>query len=337
MFEGLEKRVKKNSKGGEVVSYWKDGEMVYKSCSKCGEIKRVEEFSKDKSKTYGLSIRCKVCDSEKCKKWNRKNKEHIKECNTKYYQEHKEYFKERSKLQNEKLKEWRESQPEYIEKKRKQEEERIEKARIKAEEKARIAEEKAKEKANKWIKTPLEIAIEKEKRRKAQREQYQLNKGKEKKKRDQKNEVERKRAISLMEKFDPLIKELNLNAYGYIYLFTNIKTGHHYVGQTKLPLDVRYQKEIIKAWIKDRKKFKSQKFKDELIEEDFKVTEMLAVGCCQYHLDKLEVYFIDKYDSYNNGYNNQDGNYRTNDGIEEFKQILEENDLQFIDDRLTRK
>jgi hypothetical protein len=336
LFEGLEKRVKKNNRGGETISYWKDGVMVYKSCNKCREIKKVEEFSKDKSKAYELSIRCKVCDSEKCKKWNKKNKEHVKECNTKYYQEHKEYFKDWSKKQNEKLKAERESNPAYIEKKRKQEEERIEKARIKAEE----AEEKARlreiAKANR-VKTPLEIAAAKERERIENRKRYQLNKEKEKEKRDQKNAIERKRAINLMEKFDPLIKELNLNAYGYIYLFTNIKTGHHYVGQTKLPLDVRYQKEIIKAWIKDRKKFKSQKFKEELIEENFKVTEMLAVGCCQYHLDKLEVYFIDKYDSYNNGYNNQDGNYRTNDGIEEFKQILEENNLQFIDDRLTRK
>ena len=330
MFEGLEKRVKKNNKGGEAISYWKDGVMVYKSCSKCGEIKEVGCFEK---KTGKYRSECRECRREEKRQYYKKNIEKTRERNTKYYQEHKEYWVERNKKQTEE----RRSSPTYIEKKRKQEEERIEKARIKAEEKARIAEEKAKEKANKWIKTPLEIAIEKEKRRKAQREQYQLNKGKEKKKRDQKNEVERKRAISLMEKFDPLIKELNLNAYGYIYLFTNIKTGHHYVGQTKLPLDVRYQKEIIKAWIKDRKKFKSQKFKDELIEEDFKVTEMIAVGCCQYHLDKLEVYFIDKYDSFLNGYNNQDGNYRTNDGIEEFKRILEEHNLEFTGSELIKK
>jgi hypothetical protein len=327
LFEGLEKRVRKNSKGGEVISYWKDGVMVYKSCSRCGEIKEIGCFEKNGKR---LRSECKSCRSEYKKRFNEKYPEKRKEHNKMYYQEHKGYFKDWSKKQNEKLKAERESNPAYIEKKRKQEEERIEKARIKAE-------EKAKAKANKWIKTPLEIAVTKERYKKTRREQYQLNKEKEKEKRDQKNAIERKRAINLMEKFDPLIKELNLNAYGYIYLFTNIKTGHHYVGQTKLPLDVRYQKEIIKAWIKDRKKFKSQKFKEELIEENFKVTEMLAVGCCQYHLDKLEVYFIDKYDSYNNGYNNQDGNYRTNDGIEEFKQILEENNLQFIDDRLIRK
>ena len=104
MFEGLEKRVRKNNRGGEVISYWKDGVMVYKSCNKCGEIKKVEEFFKDKSKAYELSSRCKVCDSEKCKKWNRKNKEHVKECNTKYYQEHKEYWVERNKKQTEERK-----------------------------------------------------------------------------------------------------------------------------------------------------------------------------------------------------------------------------------------
>ena len=40
-FEELEERV--NNRGG--VSYWKDGVMIYKKCTKCGELKTIEEFN----------------------------------------------------------------------------------------------------------------------------------------------------------------------------------------------------------------------------------------------------------------------------------------------------
>ena len=55
---------------------------------------------------------------------------------------------------------------------------------------------------------------------------------------------------------------------------------------------------------------------------------------CQYHLDKLEAYYIDKYGSYNNGYNNNSGHHKTDDYIEEFNQILLEHNLEFVDGKL---
>ena len=125
--------------------------------------------------------------------------------------------------------------------------------------------------------------------------------------------------------------------YGYIYKFENIKTGHVYIGQTIQPLDWRYGSNVIKSWIKERKENQNQKFLDELIEEDIKLIEMLDVACCEYHLDKLEAYYINKYDSCNNGYNNQPGNHNTDDGKGEFEQILAHNNLQFIDGKLTKK
>ena len=66
------------------------------------------------------------------------------------------------------------------------------------------------------------------------------------------------------------------------------------------------------------------------------VTETLDVAFCQYHLDKLEAYYIDKYDSFLNGYNNNAGNHDTDDGIEEFNRILLENNLEFIDGKLVK-
>ena len=119
-------------------------------------------------------------------------------------------------------------------------------------------------------------------------------------------------------------------------MFENIKTDHIYIGQTIRPLSRRYKSNIIKGWIEDRLAKNNQKFTEELIEEDFIVTELFDIAFCQYHLDKLEAYYIDKYDSYNNGYNNNAGHHDTDDGIEEFNQILKENNLQFINGQLLR-
>ena len=80
----------------------------------------------------------------------------------------------------------------------------------------------------------------------------------------------------------------------------------------------------------------NQKFKEELIEEDIVVTEILDVAFCQYHLDKLESYYINKYDSCNNGYNNHLGNHNTTDGLDEFNEILKTYNLQYIDGKIIK-
>ena len=67
------------------------------------------------------------------------------------------------------------------------------------------------------------------------------------------------------------------------------------------------------------------------------MTEVLDVGCCQYHLDKLEVYYINKYDSCDNGYNNEYGNHITDDGLEEFVEILQQYNIEFIDGEIKEK
>jgi hypothetical protein len=67
------------------------------------------------------------------------------------------------------------------------------------------------------------------------------------------------------------------------------------------------------------------------------VTELFDVGCCEYHLNVLEAYWINHYDSYNNGYNNTAGNHITDDGLEEFIEILEQHNLEFIDGQIVKK
>ena len=141
----------------------------------------------------------------------------------------------------------------------------------------------------------------------------------------------------MVEQINPIFKELKIPVYGTIYKITNTKTGHIYIGQTITSLKHRYNNDIIKGWIKERKEKQSQKFLNELIEEDFIVTELFDVACCQYHLDKLEAYWINYYDSYNNGYNNNAGLHITDDGIEEFNQILSTHNLEYKDGKIIKK
>ena len=44
MFETAEKRVNKSGS----ISYWKDGILIGKRCTKCGEDKEITDFSKKK-------------------------------------------------------------------------------------------------------------------------------------------------------------------------------------------------------------------------------------------------------------------------------------------------
>ena len=77
-----------------------------KRCSKCGEVKSVEDFGKAKTAKDGLSSQCKECQKEYGKKYRENNKEHCAEYNKKYYEENKEKC-------NESMKKYREENKEY--------------------------------------------------------------------------------------------------------------------------------------------------------------------------------------------------------------------------------
>ena len=49
----LEKKIKKGT-----ISYWKDGEIELKQCTKCKEIKLIERFSR---RGNGYTNKCKEC------------------------------------------------------------------------------------------------------------------------------------------------------------------------------------------------------------------------------------------------------------------------------------
>ena len=320
----LEKKVKKGT-----ISYWKDGVMELKQCTKCKEIKLVECFNR---RGNGYVSKCKECEKqyrkdneEHYKQYYKDNKENISEYGKQYYknniervkerhrrydEEHKEelkayrkqYYKENAERHKESCKRWRENNKEHIREYSKQYRKDNE------------------EHMKKYIKQYNENNADKIKE--CHKQRYEANK------------IENMKQIKqLLIETKPFLKDLPI--YGYIYKITH-KNGHCYIGQTIQPLKERYRLGIIKGWIKERLKYDNQKFLDELIEEDFSIIEVLDVGCCKYHLDKLETYYISYYDSCNNGYNIEAGNHNTDDGLEEFEQILKENGLQFIDGKLVK-
>ena len=331
MFEDAEKRIKKGA-----VTYWKNGQIVGRRCTVCGIDKEISKFGfKNKKKGVYCSW-CKECRKEHGKQYREANKEHLKqyrevnkerrkethkqwcEANKEYLKKYNKQYREDNKEHiKEKHKQWYENNPNYDKQWYENNKERVK-------EKGKQWRENNKEHISKRAKRYSELNKESIKER--HKQYYETNK------RDNIIEI-----TQILHQLNPELEGLNIKAYGNIYKITNIKTNRVYVGQTILSLNERYGSNIIKSWIEDRKRKTKQKFLDELEnEEDFILTGVLDIGICKWHLDKLEAYYINKFDSCNNGYNNNAGNHDTNDGIEEFEQILKENNLKFMDGKLIK-
>ena len=79
--------------------------MESKKCTKCGEVKQIDCFSKDKGTKDGYQYKCKSCQ----KKWRQENKEHLIQYGKKYSEENRE-----------RLKQWRDENREGILERKKQ-------------------------------------------------------------------------------------------------------------------------------------------------------------------------------------------------------------------------
>ena len=101
--------------------------------------------------------------------------------------------------------------------------------------------------------------------------------------------------------------------YGIIYLVHNIESNKYYVGQSINSFDIRYKS----GWLYEHSKKDTVKHDLELYgENSFKYTKIFKVAHSQHELDKLEAYYIDYYNSYENGYNETRGNIFTDRGKE---------------------
>lgn len=357
--EGLE--IKINKQYG-TITYWKDGVIIGRKCTMCGEDKEINEFNFLNKKKGVYNPKCKECR----KRYRETNKEHLKEKSKQYYEANKDYRKEYQKQYreankeiikekdkryrevnkerlNERSKQYREANKEHIKQYREANKDKIKeygrqyneinKEFIKERRKRHyeVNKERISERHKQYYGTNKEKLKEKSKQyRKAHKEIVkEYNR--------QYNETIKNNNIEeitkMLYQLNPILSKLNIKAYGSIYKITNIKTGRRYIGQTTKLLKHRYNNDIIKGWVEERKRKTKQKFTEELIENDF-ILETIDYGICQYHLDKLEVMYINQYDSCNNGYNNQLGNHRTDDGIEEFNQILSDHNLEFVDGKL---
>ena len=99
--------------------------------------------------------------------------------------------------------------------------------------------------------------------------------------------------------------------YGIVYLVYNTCSQRYYVGQTTVGFDNRYKN----GWLnehsyKDTVKKDLQKYG----EDSFEYTKIFKVAHNQEELDKLEAYYIEYFDSYENGYNETRGNIFTERG-----------------------
>ena len=80
--------------------------VLVKKCCMCGEIKSSECFYMDKSKSNGLSSRCKECAKETMVQWRKQNPVKLKKGKRQYYQRNKTQLLEKSA-------EWRKNNQDY--------------------------------------------------------------------------------------------------------------------------------------------------------------------------------------------------------------------------------
>ena len=109
---------------------------------------------------------------------------------------------------------------------------------------------------------------------------------------------------------DPQKYDYNPNEgiYGIIYLVHNVKSDKYYIGQTTVGFDNRYQS----GWLNWHSYKDAVKEDLELYgESSFEYTKIFKVAHTQQDLDKLEAYYIDYFNAYDNGYNEKRGNIFT--------------------------
>ena len=137
------------------------------------------------------------------------------------------------------------------------------------------------------------------------------DKGKEYKRKYDKQKVEQSLIeIKAYVEIDPQRYNYNPNEeiYGIVYLVHNVKSDKYYVGQTTNSFDIRYQC----GWLYVHGYKDTVKEDLELYGEDsFEYIKRFKVAHNQQDLDKLEAYYIDYYNAYNNGYNETRGNIFT--------------------------
>ena len=99
--------------------------------------------------------------------------------------------------------------------------------------------------------------------------------------------------------------------YGIIYGVYNTITNRWYIGQTTTSFEVRYHGNFFKYKVSENSEESSKLLVEDIEtygEESFQIHEVIDVAFSEEELDALEVYYIDKYKAYDEGYNSNRGN-----------------------------
>ena len=326
---------------GKIIrNYDNEGNLISKECNVCHEIKPISEFDKNKRGIDGLQLKCKECRKkyyqdnaenfrERQKKYRQDNAESIKEYQKEYYKKnaesikeyqkeyHKEYQKEYYKKNAESIrgrrKEYYKKNAESIRGRRKEYHKKYYKEYYKNNA------ESLKEYQKEYRKDNIESIREYQKEYYKNNAEYQKEYRKEYRK-----EYNTKRIEEALQQIKTEV-EKNPNKYNYIedkeiygiiYLVHNIESDKYYVGQTINSFDIRYPS----GWLYEHDYKDTVKHDLQLYGiNSFKYTKIFKVAYSQYELDKLEAYYINYYDSYENGYNENRGYIFSNRGKEDNK------------------
>lgn len=109
---------------------------------------------------------------------------------------------------------------------------------------------------------------------------------------------------------------------GYIYIIKNTCNNKVYIGQTTLSVEERFKQHLKPSQIK-RCRYKLYKAMEKYGKENFYV-ETLESDVPYDKLDEREIYYINMYDSFHNGYNStQGGDTKTIYKIDDIQEIVE--------------
>ena len=113
--------------------------------------------------------------------------------------------------------------------------------------------------------------------------------------------------------------------YGYIYIIKNKINEKVYIGQTLRSVEERFKQHMKPS--NHKKHYKLYRAMNKYGNDNF-YYEILESNVCEDIIDEREIYWIEKYDSYKNGYNSTPGG----DGRVIFKNI----DINYIVDELKK-
>lgn len=208
-----------------------------------------------------------------------------KQCQKQYYENNKEYLKERRKQRYENNKEYE------------------------------------KEYSKQWCKNNKEYVKERRKQRYENNKEYEkehnkqwCENNKEYRKKYMKQRHDNKVQEAIHEIYEKVTQKLyphNGIQYGIIYGVHNTITNRWYIGQTTASFDVRYSGNFFKYKVNEISEENSQQLVEDIKtygEGSFQIHEVLDVAFSEEELDALEVYYIDKYKAYDEGYNSNRGN-----------------------------